>query len=53
MPADVQNKLAGAIQKVMSSDEMKKFVHNDSLVADYMGPADFTKFVGEQDHDHA
>jgi tripartite-type tricarboxylate transporter receptor subunit TctC len=49
MPADVQNKLASAIQKVMSSDEMKKFVHNDSLVADYMGPADFTKFVGEQD----
>ena len=49
MPADVQNKLAGAIQKVMSSDEMKKFVHNDSLVADYMGPADFTKFVSEQD----
>jgi len=49
MPADVQNKLASAILKVMSSDEMKKFVHNDSLVADYMGPADFTKFVGEQD----
>lgn len=49
MPADVQNKLAGAIQKVMSSDEMKMFVHNDLLVADYMGPADFSKFVGEQD----
>ncbi len=28
---------------------MKKFVHNDSLVADYMGPSEFTKFVGEQD----
>lgn len=49
MPDDVKNKLAGAIQKVMATDEMKKFVHNDSLVADVMGPADFTKFVIEQD----
>ena len=30
-------------------EEMKNFVHNDSLVADVMGPADFTKFVTEQD----
>ncbi len=49
MPDDVKNKLAQAIEKVMSSDEMKTFVHNDSLVADVMGPAEFTKFVTEQD----
>ena len=49
MPADLQNKIAGAIQKIMNTDEMKTFVHNDSLVADVQGPADFTKFVTEQD----
>lgn len=48
MPDDIKSKLAGAIQKVMASDEMKKFVHNDSLVADVQGSADFTKFVTEQ-----
>jgi tripartite-type tricarboxylate transporter receptor subunit TctC len=46
---DIQNQLAGAIQKVMASDDMKQFVHNDSLVADYMGPTDFTNFVHDQD----
>ncbi len=49
IPMDIQNKIAGAIQKVMASDEMKQFVHNDSLVADYMGPAEFTNFVHDQD----
>lgn len=49
MPLDVQNKLAGAIEKVMTSDEMKQFVRNNSLVGDYMGPVEFTKFVNEQD----
>ncbi len=49
VPADIQNKIASAIEKVMSSDEMKTFVHNDSLVAAYMGPQEFTKFVVEQD----
>ncbi len=49
MPDDIKNKLAQAIEKVMRSDEMKTFVHNDSLVADVMGPAEFTKFVTEQD----
>jgi len=49
IPMDIQNKLASAIQKVMASDDMKQFVHNDSLVADYMGPADFTNFVRDQD----
>jgi putative tricarboxylic transport membrane protein len=48
MPDDVKNKLAHAIETVMNSDEMKKFVHNDSLVADVEGPAAFTKFVTEQ-----
>jgi tripartite-type tricarboxylate transporter receptor subunit TctC len=49
MPDDVKNKLAQAIEKVMNSDEMKKFVHNDSLVADVEDPTEFTKFVTEQD----
>ena len=49
MPAELQNKIASAIQKIMNSDEMKEFVRNDSLVADFQGPADFTKFVNEQD----
>lgn len=49
MPDDIKGKLAKAIEKVMSSDEMKKFVDNDSLVADVEGPAEFTKFVTEQD----
>lgn len=49
MPADITNKLAGAIEKVMQTDEMKKFVSNDSLVYDYQGPAEFTKFAQEQD----
>lgn len=49
MPADIQNKIAAAIQKVMNTDEMKDFVRNDSLLADYMGPAEFRKFVVEQD----
>ncbi len=48
MPEDVKNKLAQAIETVMNSDEMKKFVHNDSLVANVEGPAEFTKFVTEQ-----
>ena len=49
MPMDLQNKIASAIEKVMTSAEMKEFVHNDSLVSDFMGPADFTKFVNDQD----
>lgn len=49
IPMDIQNKIGGAIEKVMASDEMKQFVHNDSLVADYMGPAEFTNFVRDQD----
>jgi len=49
IPIEIQNKIAGAIQKIMATDEMKKFVHNDSLVADVMGPAEFTKFAHEQD----
>jgi len=49
MPDDVKNKLAQAIEKVMNSDEMKNFIHNDSLVADVEGPIEFTKFVTEQD----
>jgi putative tricarboxylic transport membrane protein len=49
MPDDVKSKLAQAIEKVMNSDEMKKFVHNDSLVADVEDPTEFTKFVTEQD----
>ena len=49
MPDDVKNKLAQAIEKVMNSDEMKTFVKNDSLVANVEGPAEFTKFVTEQD----
>ncbi len=44
-----KKKLAQAIEKVMNSDEMKTFVKNDSLVADVEGPAEFTKFVTEQD----
>jgi len=49
MPDDVKNKLAAAIEKAMNDDEMKKFVHNDSLVAAVEGPVEFTKFVKEQD----
>ncbi len=49
MPMDIQNKIADAIGKVMATDEMKQFMHNDSLVADYMGPQDFTNFVRDQD----
>jgi tripartite-type tricarboxylate transporter receptor subunit TctC len=49
MPEAVKNKLAAAIEKAMNDDEMKKFVHNDSLVYDVQGPAEFTKFVKEQD----
>lgn len=48
MPEAVKNKLAAAIEKAMNDDEMKTFVHNDSLVADVEGPAEFTKFVTEQ-----
>lgn len=49
MPDDIKNKIADAIKKVMDTDEMKEFMRNDSLVADVQGPADFTKFVNEQD----
>lgn len=49
MPDAVKSKLAAAIEKAMNDDEMKTFVHNDSLVADVEGPADFTKFVTDQD----
>lgn len=49
MPEAVKNKLAAAIEKAMNDDEMKKFVHNDLLVYDVQGPAEFTKFVKEQD----
>jgi tripartite-type tricarboxylate transporter receptor subunit TctC len=49
MPEAVKNKLAAAIEKAMNDDEMKKFVRNDSLVYDVQGPAEFTKFVKEQD----
>lgn len=49
MPMDIQNKIADAIGKVMATDEMKQFMHNDLLVADYMGPQDFTNFVRDQD----
>lgn len=48
MPDAVKNKLADAIKKAMNDDEMKTFVRNDSLVADVEGPAEFTKFVTEQ-----
>ena len=49
MPDDIKSKIAGAVEKVMATKEMKDFVHNDSLVADVMGPVDFTKFIIEQD----
>jgi tripartite-type tricarboxylate transporter receptor subunit TctC len=49
MPDDVKNMIADAIKRVMDTNEMKEFVRNDSLVADVQGPADFTKFVNEQD----
>ena len=48
MPDAVKNKLAAAIKKAMNDDEMKTFVRNDSLVADVEGPAEFTKFVQDQ-----
>jgi putative tricarboxylic transport membrane protein len=49
MPDAIKNKLAQAIETAMNSSDMKEFVHNDSLVADVMGPAEFTKFAIEQD----
>ena len=49
MPMELQNKIAGAIGKVMASDDMKQFTHNDSLVTDFMGPQEFTDFVRDQD----
>jgi tripartite-type tricarboxylate transporter receptor subunit TctC len=48
MPDAIKNKLAAAIEKAMNDDEMKTFVRNDSLVADVEGPAEFTKFVQDQ-----
>jgi len=49
IPLDIQNKISGAIEKVMATDDMKAFMRNDSLVADYMGPKQFTDYVMEQD----
>lgn len=49
MPADIQEKLADAIKKVMATPDMKAFLKGDSLVADVQGPKEFAAFAHEQD----
>lgn len=49
MPDDVKQKLANAVEKAMNSDDIKKYIHDSSLVYDFEGPAQFTQFAKEQD----
>jgi tripartite-type tricarboxylate transporter receptor subunit TctC len=49
MPMDVQDKIADAVGKAMATDDMKRFMHDDSLVPDFRGPQQFKDFVVDQD----
>ena len=49
IPADVKDKLVKAIEQVMTSDEMKQYIKESSLVYDFMGPAKFTEYAEQQD----
>ena len=48
MPDAVKQKLADAIQKALSSPDLQSYIKGSSLVEDFMGPAEFTKFAHEQ-----
>ncbi|MDQ4134879.1 MAG: tripartite tricarboxylate transporter substrate binding protein [Pseudomonadota bacterium] len=49
IPADVKDKLVKAVEQVMTSDEMKRYIKESSLVYDFMGPAKFTEYAEQQD----
>ncbi|WP_424139198.1 Bug family tripartite tricarboxylate transporter substrate binding protein [Roseomonas chloroacetimidivorans] len=48
MPADVKQRLAAAIQKALQSPDLQEYIRSSSLVADFMGPEDFTSFAHAQ-----
>lgn len=49
MPADVKEKLAGAINRVLKTPEMQAYFKETSLVDAYLPPAEFTSFAVRQD----
>ncbi|PSC05600.1 hypothetical protein SLNSH_08470 [Alsobacter soli] len=49
MPADVKQKLAAAIEKVMKSPDMQSYLKTGSLEYSFAGPEDFTAFARKQD----
>jgi tripartite-type tricarboxylate transporter receptor subunit TctC len=49
IPEDVKDKLVKAIEAVMTSDEMKKYITESSLVYDFMKPPEFTAYAEQQD----
>lgn len=48
MPENVKQRLAEDIKKALHSPSLQQYIHNSSLVEDFMGPGDFTKFAHDQ-----
>jgi len=48
MPDAVKQRLADQIEKALHSPALQQYINNSSLVVDFKGPADFTKFAHEQ-----
>lgn len=49
MPADVKEKLAGAIDRVLKAPEMQAYFRETSLMDAYLPPVEFTSFAARQD----
>lgn len=48
-PVEIQDKLCGAVQEVMQSPEMMKYVEDSDLVPGFMGHEEFTAFAHAQE----
>lgn len=48
MPDAVKQRLADDIEKALKSPALQEYIKTSSLVDDFMGPAEFTKFAHEQ-----
>lgn len=49
IPADVKEKLAGAIDRVLKSPEMQTYFKETSLVDAFLSPSEFTSYAARQD----
>jgi tripartite-type tricarboxylate transporter receptor subunit TctC len=46
-PAPIVERLSREIKEILVSDELKKFFQNEGAEMDYLGPAEFGKFIAK------